>query len=107
MAPRLVAGVPAPRRFFARLREGQVIATGLSVLDGTLASVQCMATTPRARRTGAASAVLTDIAGWAAALGAHHLYLQTEQSNTAAIALYEKAGFAVAGRYHVREMPGG
>jgi N-acetylglutamate synthase len=102
VAPAILAGLPAHRAFFSCLRDGAVVGSGLSVADGTLASVQCMATLTSARRRGCAQAVLTAIEPWAAAQGCTHLYLQAESANAAAIALYERVGFRVAGRYHVR-----
>jgi ribosomal protein S18 acetylase RimI-like enzyme len=101
-APSILAGLPARRAYFSCRRDGCVIGSGLSVADGGLASVQCMATLAGARRQGCARAVLSAIEGWAAAAGCTHLYLQAEAANTAAIALYEGFGFGVAGRYHVR-----
>ena len=79
-----------------------MVGSGLSIADGNLASVQCMATLASARRQGCARAVLSAIEAWAAAQGCTHLYLQAETDNTAAIALYVTFGFRVAGRYHVR-----
>ena len=105
VAPRLVAGVPGPRRFFAAVRGGALIGSGMSVVDGSLASVQCMATLPEARRTGAATAVLAAIEAWAAAEGARRLYLQTDAENAAALGAYRRCGFIVAGHYHTRDLP--
>ncbi|MGE0699848.1 MAG: GNAT family N-acetyltransferase [Hyphomicrobiaceae bacterium] len=104
VAPRIVAGVPAPRMFFSAVRQGRVIASGLSVHDGALASVQCMATVPEARRTGAARAVLGSIEELARDRGRRRLYLQAECANTAATTLYASIGFRVAGRYHTRDL---
>lgn len=104
VALRLVEGTPHPRTFFLARRNSQPLATGLTVINGTLASVQCMATMAAARRTGAASAVLGAIAGEAARQGAKRLYLQTDAGNAAAISLYSRVGFTVVGRYHTREM---
>jgi ribosomal protein S18 acetylase RimI-like enzyme len=75
------------------------------VRDGDLASVQCMATAPAARRGGCARAVLSAVEAWAAGQGCTHLYLQVESVNVGAIALYEAFGFRVAGRYHLRMKP--
>ncbi len=104
VAPRLVHNVPLPRTFYSVVRDGRVIASGLSVPDGPLASVQCMATLPEARRTGAATALLVAIEHDAGQHGVLRLYLQADGSNTAAIRLYERFGFGVAGRYHSREL---
>lgn len=102
VAPRLVDGVPKPRVFVSAIRDGAVIASGLSVHDGALASVQCMATRPEARRTGAARAVLSAIEESARTAGKTLLYLQADAENHAAIRLYESVGFSLAGRYHTR-----
>lgn len=104
VAPRLVEGVPQPRCFFSGIRDGRVIASGLSVLDANVSSVQCMATLAEARRTGAARAVLAAIEDYAREGGARRLYLQADAENAAAIGLYERVGFTVAGRYHTREL---
>jgi ribosomal protein S18 acetylase RimI-like enzyme len=102
IAPTILAGVPRPRTFLACRRGGEMLGSGLTVPDGAVASVQCMATLPTARRQGCAQAVLAAIEAQAAQLGRRHLYLQTELANVAAIALYERFGFRVAGRYHIR-----
>ena len=44
VAPTILAGLPAPRTFIACRRGGAVVGSGLTVPDGELASVQCMAT---------------------------------------------------------------
>ena len=103
VAPNILAGLPARRCYFACRRAGVVVASGLSVGDGRLASVQCMATLASARRQGYARAVLSAIEAWAAAQGCTHLYLQAETANAAAIALYEGFGFRIAGRYHLAQ----
>ena len=105
IALRLVEGTPAPRVFFTGLRDGVVIASGLSVLDGRLASVQCMATVAAARRTGAATAILSAIESHALANGVCRLYLQTDAANTGAISVYTRYGFSLAGHYHTRVFP--
>jgi ribosomal protein S18 acetylase RimI-like enzyme len=109
VAPRLIAHMratsPNPPLFFTAHANGSPISSGLSIVDGSLASVQCMATLPGARRSGGAQAVLAAIERHAAEHHAHHLYLQTSAKNAAARALYERAGFAVVGRYWTRTAP--
>ncbi len=102
IAPSILAGLPMPRIFLACRRAGSVVGAGLTIPDGELASVQCMATLPAARRQGCARVVLRAIEAQAVARGCRYLYLQTESANQAAVALYESFGFRVAGKYHVR-----
>ena len=102
VAPAILAGLPTPRTFVACRRSGSVVGAGLTIPDGELASVQCMATLPAARRQGCARVVLGAIEAQAAARGCRYLYLQTESANVAAVTLYESFGFQVAGRYHIR-----
>lgn len=104
VALRLVEGTPTPRKFVLACRDGAAIASGLTVLDGPLASVQCMAARSADRRTGAASAVLAAIEAIAAGNDARRLYLQTDDANIAAVCLYSRTGFMLAGRYHTREL---
>jgi N-acetylglutamate synthase len=105
VAPAILAGIPRERCFFACRRGGVVVGSGLSVADGPLASIQCMATLASARRQGCAQAVLSAIEAWAAAQRCTHLYLQVEATNVGAVALYESFGFGIAGRYHQRMKP--
>jgi ribosomal protein S18 acetylase RimI-like enzyme len=102
VAPAILAGLSAARAYVSCRRSRAVVGSGLSVADGSLASVQCMATLASARRQGCVRAVLTAIEAWAASQGCTHLYLQAESANAPALALYERAGFRIAGRYHVR-----
>jgi len=102
VAPRILAGLPARRMYFACRRSGKIVSSGLSIADGSLASVQCMATRPEAQRQGCARSVLAAIEYWAARQGCELLYLQTGADNAAAQALYRHCGFFLAGRYHTR-----
>ncbi len=102
VAERLLAGLPAQRMYFAARFGGRLMSSGLSVADGDVASVQCMATLPDAQRQGGASAVLEAIERWAARQGCRMLYLQTDAHNAGARALYAKCGFFLAGCYHTR-----
>ena len=60
---------------------------------------------PGHRRRGLATAVTATLAGRAAAHGAGHLYLQVEDGNDAARALYQRIGFAAHHDYHYRIAP--
>lgn len=101
-APLLIKGLPKTARFFSALDELRAISSGVSIVDGDLASVQCMATADGARRRRGAWRVLEAIETVAGVSGAKYLYLQTGAANTAARALYERFGFEVVGQYHTR-----
>ncbi len=106
IAATLIANLGLRARFVTRSLGGETAgSSGLTVLDGPLASVQCMATLPQSRRAGGAWHVLSAIEILAQRSGASHLYLQTGGDNQAAQALYTKFGFRTLGRYHTRTSP--
>jgi ribosomal protein S18 acetylase RimI-like enzyme len=78
---------------------GFVTATVLpaSLALGTAWSVRDLYVAPPHRRGGVARALLRHVAGAARAAGAARVSLQTEADNTAALALYEAAGFRPVG----------
>jgi GNAT superfamily N-acetyltransferase len=75
---------------------------GFAVGDGEWAGIFGMGTRPEARRGGVATAVLHGLARWAEEHGHPRLYLQVEEDNPGARALYTRAGFTDAYRYHYR-----
>jgi ribosomal protein S18 acetylase RimI-like enzyme len=108
------AGDPAPEwRLLQRVDQqsayatatlaGRPVAVGRAVADTGSAGVFSMATLPDARRLGAGRAVLTSLAEWAEAAGAQRMYLQVTDESSAAVRLYRRAGFRVAGTYHYRD----
>ena len=65
-----------------------------------------VAVRPDFRRRGAADALLTALEARARALRLSFLTLEVRESNTAAVALYEKHGYRIAGRRkHYYEKP--
>ena len=126
-APAILAKLPDTARYISALADGRTVASGLTVPDGKLASVQCMATAVHARRQGHSQRVLRAIEylaakslvakslaarssaaegsaaeRMAASDGERILYLQASASNAGALALYERMGFAIVGHYHTR-----
>jgi GNAT superfamily N-acetyltransferase len=83
---------------------GRAVAIGFAVLDRGWTGVFGMGTRPEARRRGAATAVLHRLAEWAVERDAPRLYLQVEESNSPALALYTRAGFVETYRYHYRTL---
>jgi GNAT superfamily N-acetyltransferase len=90
---KILDSVPPPCAWLACRRGGKVISTGLCVVDGEFAVVECMATRTEARRQGGAQAVLAGIEAWATARGARTLALQVVAANPPALALYRGLGF--------------
>ncbi|MEV0585758.1 GNAT family N-acetyltransferase [Nonomuraea sp. NPDC050310] len=78
---------------------------GLAVSEDGWTGLFCMATHPGSRRQGVATAVLAAAARWSVEQGADRLYLQVEEENQAARAVYEGLGFTLAYRYHYRVRP--
>jgi len=61
---------------------------------------------PGHRRAGLATAITVALADAAAGQGAARLYLQVEEDNTPAIALYARCGFSGHHGHHYRIVPG-
>ncbi len=86
----------------AQGERGEIAAVGLTIVAKPLAGVFSMLTLPEQRRRGFADVLLGEIARFALARGATRLYLQVELENAPARALYARAGFSEAYRYHYR-----
>lgn len=85
--------------------DGRPVAIGFGVCDGPWCGIFGMATASDARRRGAAAAVLRDLAVLATRRGASDLYLQVEDDNDEAAALYRGVGFTPSHQYHYRTLP--
>mgnify|MGYP001233704378 CR=1 FL=1 len=102
----LLTRIRRPHRFGLVFVGPEPAAGGLCVAHGELAGVMAMRTQAPYRRRGLARRVLGALAGWAAAQGACTLYLQVEDANAPARALYEAFGLGRAYGYAYRERPG-
>jgi len=87
-----------------RLPDIGAAAAGFVVVERGWAGIFGMGTNPAARRRGVATAILHALAQHARDHGAAQLYLQVEEDNDPALALYARAGFAPAYRYHYRSL---
>jgi GNAT superfamily N-acetyltransferase len=107
-AVRVLTGVPEV--VFAQIRDadGELLAVARGAVTGPdrWLGVSLLQTAPRARRQGIARHVLRGLAQWAAQRGSSRAYLQVEERNAAAVALYGRAGFATHHTYLTREHPG-
>ncbi len=98
----------APWQSFASVRvNGQAIAIGRVAAAGQWAGITAVEVDPEHRRAGLATAITSALAAQAATHGATGLYLQVEDDNAAARALYGRIGFADHHGYHYRIAPGG
>jgi ribosomal protein S18 acetylase RimI-like enzyme len=85
---------------FARAQvDGATVAVGVGAFGFGWASVHGMRTAPAHRRRGLARSVLVALAGAALERGIDRLFLQVEEGNAPARALYNAAGFRIAWRY--------
>ena len=87
-------------RIFATIGgNGEAAACGMCVVSKSWGGINLMRTQPALRRKGFAMEILSALAKAAREKGATKLYLQVEDGNSAARALYAKAGFKDAYTY--------
>ena len=96
----------APFQAFASIRrDGGIVAIGRVAVAAGWGGLSAVAVHPGHRRAGLATAITVALAEAAAGQGAARLYLQVEEDNTAAMALYARCGFTGHHRYHYRIAP--
>jgi GNAT superfamily N-acetyltransferase len=101
----IISRVDAPRVFATIGVEGEAVACGFCALMNGWAGINLMRTHPAHRRKGFASEIVASLARWAHDEGASGLYLQVEDTNPGARALYAKAGFEEAYSYRYYRAP--
>lgn len=91
----------AQNAVYATICDGaQTLACGTAAFGFGWASVHGMRTVAASRGQGLAGRVLAGLADAALARGLDRVFLQVEAENAAALALYRRAGFVTAWRYH-------
>jgi N-acetylglutamate synthase len=91
---------------FASVREGgHTIAAGAGAFSHGWASVHGMRTAQAHRGRGLAARVLAGIADAALRQGFGNVFLQVQEDNTSALALYQRAGFKTAWTYVYWRLP--
>lgn len=96
----------APFQAFASIRrDGGTVAIGRVAVAAGWGGLSAVAVHPAYRRAGLAAAITAALAEVAAGRGAPRLYLQVEEDNTAARALYARCGFTAHHGYHYRTVP--
>ena len=99
-ASRVAVLARAPGSLYASVREGgQTVAVGAAAFSHGWVSVHGMRTAPAWRGRGMAGRILAALADAALAQGVARCFLQVEEGNTAAQALYRRAGFVPAWSY--------
>jgi ribosomal protein S18 acetylase RimI-like enzyme len=97
----------APWQASGSVRDGgQAVAIGRIAIAAGWAGLTAIEVDLRHRRRGLATALTARLATLAAARGARNLFLQVEDGNTAALTLYQRAGFTGHHGYHYRIAPG-
>jgi ribosomal protein S18 acetylase RimI-like enzyme len=98
----------APLRLIPVLarRDGATVAAGMVSVDGGIAGLFDIVTTPALRRLGLGTRVVAALLVKAWERGARLAFLQVEETNEAAIPIYRRFGFATRYTYHYRGRPG-
>jgi len=103
----VLTGVPEVRFPIVYGDEPAPMATARGVVtDGRWLGLSLIETAASARRQGFAQHVIGALVDWARDVGATDAYLQVEQRNTTAVALYERLGFTVHHTYAPRVLAG-
>jgi N-acetylglutamate synthase len=101
-----------PEVVFASVQDGdgRLLAVARGAVTGPAPGrwlgVSLVQTDPAARRRGLGRHVMRAVAQWATQRGATRAYLQVEERNTGAVALYQGLGFSTHHTYLTREAPG-
>lgn len=96
----------APWQVFASVwDEGAPVAIGRAAVADGWAGLTAIEVVPECRRRGLATVVTAALVQAAARHGASSVYLQVEEHNTGARALYGRCGFVVHHGYHYRLQP--
>ena len=97
---------PLEKRCIAIRAAGRVVCTAQVAIEGELVGVYDVVTAENARGRGHATVACASLLSWAWQHGANIAYLQVNEDNPPAIAIYRKLGFATVYTYHYRGPPG-
>ena len=101
-----IDGMPLAKLPVAVREEGDIVATGLAIVEGDCVGLFDIITHGNAQRRGHARTVVSSLLRRAWELGARHAYLQVQVENVAARRLYAQFGFAQRYVYWYRGRPG-
>jgi GNAT superfamily N-acetyltransferase len=94
----------ATRAVLARI-EGRPVACGQATLERDLAGIYDMVTAGAMQGRGLATLIVAELLTWAWTHGASHAYLQVNDDNAPARAVYRKFGFDTVYEYHYCARP--
>jgi len=94
--------IPGSLGFYGLYERDELVACGLSVVDGQLVGLFDIVTDPAHRRKGYAARLVRGVLANAGEQGATGGYLQVISKTAPAVALYESLGFAESYRYGYR-----
>ncbi|MCG5469050.1 GNAT family N-acetyltransferase [Micromonospora sp. LAH09] len=94
-------------RFAHGYVNGTLVAVGRGTVtgQGRWLGLSLIEVSPVARRHGLARQVIHELVAWGVSAGATRAFLQVEQHNTAAVALYQRLGFVTHHTYLTRVAP--
>nr|WP_205863664.1 GNAT family N-acetyltransferase [Planosporangium mesophilum] len=96
----ILTGVPVARYAGMYTADGEPVAVGRGVIaGGPWLGISLVSVDPAYRRRGLGRAVVGTLARWAVAAGATYAYLQVEEHNEAAVAMYAGLGFSAHHAY--------
>jgi ribosomal protein S18 acetylase RimI-like enzyme len=88
-----IDGMPLTKLPMAVREDGEVVATGLAIIEADCVGLFDIITHGNAQRRGHARTVVSSLLARAWELGARHAYLQVQEDNVAARRLYRQFGF--------------
>ncbi len=100
-----LSALPLPMRAVAVAEAGETLATGLAILEDGHVGLFDVVTREAHRGRGHARAVVAALLRWGLGQGASRAYLQVDEGNAPALALYRRFGFETAYRYWYRGRP--
>lgn len=101
-----LTALPLPMCPLAVSEGGVPMAAGLAIVEDGHVGIFDLVTRENARRRGFARTIVAALLRWGNGQGARWSYLQVDEDNVPAIALYRGFGFAPAYRYWYRGRPG-
>jgi ribosomal protein S18 acetylase RimI-like enzyme len=93
-----------PRVYVQAVKSESVDAVGFGVVEGKWLGVFNIGTSPKKRRSGAATSVNHALGVWGEKMGANKVYLQVKASNDAATKFYTDLGFTHTYTFWYRQL---